>query len=227
MSNTGVEDIIKKFPRVYSLALAGCNGCDIEIIAILSPKFEQERLGIEVVKSPKNAHILMVNGTVNRKLKKHLKNAYDQMADPKLVVAVGSCGISNGPFRECYNMSCRVDEVVPVSIYIPGCPPRPSAILYGLKKTLEKCPLDLAPAPQKTRAKLVRDKKICINCGACTLVCPSKACYFVQDKEKRRVDFNLAYCTFCAQCVEVCPVECLKMVNEYELATSKKEELLI
>jgi Ni,Fe-hydrogenase III small subunit/Pyruvate/2-oxoacid:ferredoxin oxidoreductase delta subunit len=226
MSNTGVEEI-KKFPWLYSLALAGCNGCDIEIVATLGSRFEQERIGIEVVSSLENAHILMVNGTVNKKLKTHLKNIYRQMSDPKIVVAVGSCAISNGPFRECYNMCCRVDEVIPVSIYVPGCPPRPYAILYGIKKALEKCPPDLAPAPQRTRARLVRDKKICINCGACTLVCPSKACYFVQEKEKRRVDFNLAYCTFCAQCVEVCPVKCLEMINEYELATNKKDDLFI
>ena len=227
MLSTGAEDTIKKFPKVYPLALAGCNGCDIEIIATLGPRFDQDRLGIEVVNSPKDAHILMVNGTVNRKLKKHLNGIYKQMADPRIVVAVGSCAISNGPFRECYNMCCRVDEVVPVSVYIPGCPPRPRAILYGLRRTLEKCPPNLAPAPLKTRSRLTRDRKICINCGACTLVCPSKACYFVQDKEKRRVDFNLAYCTFCGQCVEVCPVKCLKMVNEYELATSNKDELMI
>jgi Pyruvate/2-oxoacid:ferredoxin oxidoreductase delta subunit len=170
---------------------------------------------------------LLVNGTVNKKLKTHLKKTYEQMATPKVVVAVGSCALSNGPFRECYNMCCRVDEVIPVSVYVPGCPPRPQAIIYGIKKVLGKCPCALAPAPAKTRSRLVRDRKICINCGACTLVCPSKACYFVQDKEKRKVEFNLAYCTFCAQCVEVCPVKCLKMVNEYGLATSKKEELLI
>jgi len=95
------------------------------------------------------------------------------------------------------------------------------------KPSTEKYPYVPSPAPQKTRARLTRDKKICINCGACTLVCPSKACYFVQEKDKRRVEFNLAYCTFCGQCVEVCPVKCLKMVNEYELATAKKEELII
>ena len=95
------------------------------------------------------------------------------------------------------------------------------------KPSTERYPKAPSPAPARTRSRLVRDRKICINCGACTLVCPSKACYFVQDKEKRRVDFNLAYCTFCAQCVEVCPVKCLKMVNEYELATSNKEELMI
>lgn len=225
MSSTEVERIAKS-PRVYALSLAGCNGCDIEVIATVDDHFQKEKLDLEVTKSPKNANVLIVNGTVNNKLRKHLKQTYEQMADPKIVVAVGSCAISNGPFRECYNMCCRVDEVIPVSVYVPGCPPRPQAIIFGVEKALESF-TRLPPAPLKTRSKLVRDRKICINCGACTLVCPSKACYFVQDKEKRRVDFNLAYCTFCAQCVEVCPVKCLKMVNEYELATSKKEELLI
>jgi Ni,Fe-hydrogenase III small subunit/Pyruvate/2-oxoacid:ferredoxin oxidoreductase delta subunit len=213
-------------PKLYPLSLAGCNGCDIEIVAILGSRFKEGRNGVDIVKSPKGAQILLVNGTVNNKLKDYLKNTYDQLADPKVVVAVGSCAISNGPFRECYNMCCRVDEVIPVSIYVPGCPPRPYAILYGVRKAVEKVPPDFEPAPEKTRSRLVRDKKICINCGACTLVCPSKACYFVQG-EKRRVDFNLAYCTFCAQCVEVCPVKCLKMVNEYELATAKKDDMMI
>jgi Ni,Fe-hydrogenase III small subunit/Pyruvate/2-oxoacid:ferredoxin oxidoreductase delta subunit len=225
MSSTGVE-AKNKSPRAFSLSLAGCNGCDIEVIATLGPYFENEKVGIEVVKYAKDANVLIVNGTVNKKLKAHLRKMYKQLADPKIVVAVGSCAISNGPFRKCYNMCCRVDEVIPVSVYVPGCPPRPDAIIYGIEKALEKFP-ELPPAPLKTRSRLVRDKKICINCGACTLVCPSEACYFVQEKEKRRVDFNLAYCTFCAQCVEVCPVKCLKMVNDYERATSKKEELLI
>jgi Ni,Fe-hydrogenase III small subunit/Pyruvate/2-oxoacid:ferredoxin oxidoreductase delta subunit len=225
MSNTKPE-AGRKEPKAFSLSLAGCNGCDIEVIATVGPHFKQEKIGIDVVKHPQNANILIVNGTVNKKLKGHLKRTYEQMANPKIVVAVGSCAISNGPFRECYNMCCRVDEVIPVSVYVPGCPPRPQAIIYGIEKALEKFP-KLPAAPLKTRSRLVRDKKICIDCGACTLVCPSKACYFVPDKEKRRVDFNLAFCTFCAQCVDVCPVKCLKMVNEYELATSKKEELLI
>lgn len=95
------------------------------------------------------------------------------------------------------------------------------------KASTEGYPAKPSPAPPRTRARLMRDKRICIHCGACTTVCPSKACYFVQEKDKRRVEFNLAYCTFCAQCVEICPVKCLKMINEYEYATAKKEDLLI
>jgi len=124
-------------PLVYSLALAGCNGCDIELIATLGRKFNPEGLGIRITNSSKGANIMMVNGTVNKKLRRHLREMYEQMAEPKRVVAVGSCAISNGPFRECYNMCCRVDEVVPVAMYVPGCPPRPQAILYGLKKVIE------------------------------------------------------------------------------------------
>jgi Ni,Fe-hydrogenase III small subunit len=128
---------VKKSPWVYLLGLAGCNGCDIEIAAAVGPRFDPERLGIKVVSSPRHADILLVNGTVNKKMKKVVKEVYNQMADPKIVVAVGSCAMSNGPFRECYNMECRLDELVPVSIYIPGCPPRPQAIIYGIKKALE------------------------------------------------------------------------------------------
>jgi len=132
-----MTSIIKKSQWVYLLGLAGCNGCDIEIIASVCARLDPERLGVKIVSSPRHADILLVNGTVNKKLKKPLKEIYDQMAEPKLVVAVGSCAISNGPFRECYNMACRVDEVVPVSIYVPGCPPRPHAILYGIKKAID------------------------------------------------------------------------------------------
>lgn len=128
---------IKKSPWVYVLGLAGCNGCDIEIAAATGPRFDPERLGVKLVGSPRHADILLVNGTVNKKLKKVVKEVYDQMADPRVVVAVGSCAISNGPFRECYNMACRLDEIVPVSIYVPGCPPRPHAIIHGIKKALE------------------------------------------------------------------------------------------
>ena len=115
-----------------------CNGCDIEILATLTPHYDIERFGIKLQGSPRHADILVCTGPVTRQARDRLRRIYDQMPDPKFVIAVGSCAISGGVFDGCYNVVGHIDEVIPVDVYVPGCPPRPQAIIHGVVTLLER-----------------------------------------------------------------------------------------
>lgn len=125
-------------PWVLHFDCGSCNGCDIEVLACLTPLYDVERFGMINVGNPKHADVLLVTGTVNHRNKKVLKNLYDQMPDPKVVVAVGSCGLTGGIFREAPNVVGGVDKVLPVDVYVPGCPAKPEAIIDGVVMSLEK-----------------------------------------------------------------------------------------
>ena len=123
-------------PWVIHFNSGSCNGCDIEILATLTPRYDVERFGIKLRGSPRHADVLICTGPVTRQARDGLLRTYEQMPDPKFVVAVGSCGISGGVFQGCYNIVGEIDEVIPVDAYIPGCPPRPEAIIDGIVKLL-------------------------------------------------------------------------------------------
>jgi NADH-quinone oxidoreductase B subunit len=113
-----------------------CNGCDIEILATLTPRYDVERFGIKLEGSPRHADVLIVTGPVTRQGRERLLRTYEQMPEPKFVISVGSCSISGGVFSGCYNVGGSTDEVIPVDVYIPGCPPRPEAIVDGIIQLL-------------------------------------------------------------------------------------------
>ncbi len=127
-----------KSPWLVHFDCGSCNGCDIEVLACLTPMYDIERFGIINVGNPKHADVLLVTGTVNHRNKHVLKNIYDQMPDPKAVIAIGSCGLSGGIFRDAYNVVGGVDKVIPVTAYVPGCPPKPEAIIDGVVTALEE-----------------------------------------------------------------------------------------
>jgi len=127
-----------KSPWLIHLDCSSCNGCDIEVLACLTPLYDVERFGILNVGNPKHADILVVTGTVNHRNQRVLKNIYDQMPEPKVVVAVGACGSTGGVFRDSYNVVGGVDKVIPVDSYVPGCAPKPEAIIDGIVLALEK-----------------------------------------------------------------------------------------
>ncbi|HEX6383523.1 MAG TPA: NADH-quinone oxidoreductase subunit B family protein [Anaerolineae bacterium] len=114
-----------------------CNGCDIEILATLTPRYDLERFGVKLQGSPRHADVLICTGPVTLQSRERLRRIYEQMPEPKYVVAVGACAISGGAFQGCYNVVGQVDEVIPVDVYVPGCPPRPEAIIDGLIKLLQ------------------------------------------------------------------------------------------
>ena len=117
--------------------------CGIEFMAVGAARYDFARFGFEVARaSPRQADMIMVAGTITHKMAPVLKRLYDQMADPKYVVAVGGCAISGGPFKKSYHVLNGVDKILPVDVYIPGCPPRPEALLYGLMQLQRKVKLE-------------------------------------------------------------------------------------
>lgn len=133
-------------PWVIHFNSGSCNGCDIEILATLTPRYDLERFGIKLQGSPRHADVLICTGPVSRQARDRLIRIYEQMPDPKFVVAVGSCGISGGAFQGCYNVMGSIGEVIPVDAYVPGCPPRPEAIIHGVVALLQSLQAPKAPA---------------------------------------------------------------------------------
>ena len=126
-----------KSPWVMHFDCGSCNGCDIETLAVLTPVYDVERFGIINIGNPKHADVLLVTGTVNHRNKKVLKNLYDQMPKPRAVIAIGACGLTGGVMREAPNVVGGVDKIIPVDVYVPGCPAKPEAIIDGVVKALE------------------------------------------------------------------------------------------
>ncbi len=127
---------IKKSPWILHYDGSSCNGCDIEVLACLTPLYDVERFGVINTGNPKHADILLITGSVNEQNIPVVKQLYEQMANPKAVVAVGICATSGGIFAECYNVIGGVDKVLPVDVYVPGCAARPEAIIDGIVKAL-------------------------------------------------------------------------------------------
>ncbi|MBT3393209.1 MAG: NADH-quinone oxidoreductase subunit B family protein [Elusimicrobiaceae bacterium] len=125
-----------KSPWVLHYNSGSCNGCDIETLDALTPRFDIERFGVLLKGSPRHADVLLVTGAVTKQQAKRLRRVYDQMAAPKFVVAIGACACSGGVMYGCYGVLGGVDKIIPVSAYIPGCPPRPEALIDGVVKLL-------------------------------------------------------------------------------------------
>ncbi|HOM24912.1 MAG TPA: NADH-quinone oxidoreductase subunit B family protein [Thermosynergistes sp.] len=123
---------------VFLCNSGSCNGCDIEIVATLTPRYDIERFGMKLVGSPRHADALLVTGPVTKYMTERLKHIYDQMPDPKVVIVVGNCGSSGDVFYKSYNLDGPVDQVLPVDVYVHGCPPRPEAIIEGVAKAVLK-----------------------------------------------------------------------------------------
>jgi Ni,Fe-hydrogenase III small subunit/formate hydrogenlyase subunit 6/NADH:ubiquinone oxidoreductase subunit I len=135
------KKISKTFGRslnIREVDAGSCNGCDCEINALNNPFNDIERLGIHFVASPRHADMLLVTGTATRNMELALVKTYNAAPDPKLVVAVGACASSGGIFKDSYATRNGIDCIVPVDVYIPGCPPRPQAIIYGILKAIDK-----------------------------------------------------------------------------------------
>ncbi len=126
-----------KSPWIIHFNTGACNACDIEILASLTPRYDLERFGIQLKGTPRHADVMVCSGPVTLQTRDRLKRIYDQMAEPKFVVAVGTCACSGGAFQGCYCVKGGIDTVIPVSAYIPGCPARPEAIIDGVVKLLK------------------------------------------------------------------------------------------
>ncbi|HOK50308.1 MAG: NADH-quinone oxidoreductase subunit B family protein [Bacteroidales bacterium] len=127
----------KKSPWILHYNAGSCNGCDIEILACLSPKYDVERFGMINTGNPKQSDILLITGPVTKRSRERLVEIYAQMPEPKVVICCGSCASTGGVFREMYNIEGGVDQVIPVDVYVPGCACRPEQIIDGVVAALE------------------------------------------------------------------------------------------
>ena len=127
-----------KSPWILHVNCGSCNGCDIEILACLTPRFDVERFGMLHMGNPKHADILLITGPANRRNARVLKTLYEQTPEPKVVVAVGTCACTGGIFHNCPNVLGGVDKVIPIDVYVPGCAARPESIIDGVVLALQK-----------------------------------------------------------------------------------------
>ncbi len=134
---------LKKSIWVFHFAASPCNNCDIEILDLLTPRFDVERFGIKLVGTPRHADALLVTGVVNRKVEERLIETYLQTPKPCVVFAYGACGCTGSPFGGSYNVVGPIDKVLKevdpnsIIVYVPGCPPRPEAMIDGVVKALK------------------------------------------------------------------------------------------
>jgi ech hydrogenase subunit C len=163
---------VTKSPWVVHYDGSSCNGCDIEVLACLTPGYDVERFGIINCGNPKHADVFLVTGSVNEQNKGIVKQIYEQMPEPKVVVAVGICACSGGIFKDCYNVMGGVDQVIPVDAYVPGCAARPEAIIDAVVKGLGvlqakrdamvnkvEAPAEEAPAEKAAEEAVTEEKK--------------------------------------------------------------------
>jgi len=123
---------------VFHMSVGSCNNCDIEILDCFTPKFDLERFGIQLIGSVRHADALLITGAMNKKAAPRMKKVYEQAPKPCVVVACGTCALSQHMFKFSYNVAEPLDKILPVDVYIPGCPPKPEAIIAGIAKMIEK-----------------------------------------------------------------------------------------
>lgn len=133
-----ISSLFGRALNIRQLDAGSCNGCEAEITALTNPYYDLERFGIHFVASPKHADMLLVTGPVTRNMAEAVRNTYEAVPEPKLVVAVGACGVSGGLFAGNYAVVGAVDSVIPVDGYIPGCPPTPAMLITGIVEVLRR-----------------------------------------------------------------------------------------
>ncbi|MCM5554283.1 NADH-quinone oxidoreductase subunit B family protein [Pleomorphomonas sp. NRK KF1] len=131
------KQIATRSPWIYRINAGSCNGCDVEMATTaLIPRYDIERLGCQYCGSPKHADIVLISGPLTVRVKDAVLRMYEEIPDPKVTVAVGVCPISGGIFRESYAVLAPIDQYIPIDVNVPGCPPRPQAIIAGVAKAI-------------------------------------------------------------------------------------------
>jgi Ni,Fe-hydrogenase III small subunit len=133
-----IDKVLGRSLHIREVDAGSCNGCELEIGGLNSPVYDIERFGIHFVASPRHADMLLVTGPVSRNMELALRKTYAATPEPRLVVAVGACGCSGGIFGQNYASLGGVDKVIPVDMYIPGCPPNPHALLHGILTAINR-----------------------------------------------------------------------------------------
>ena len=132
-----LQSLATRSPWLYRINAGSCNGCDVEMATTaLIPRYDIERLGCQYCGSPKHADIVLISGPLTVRVKDAVLRMYEEIPDPKVTVAVGVCPISGGIFRESYAVLAPIDQYIPIDVNVPGCPPRPQAIIAGVAKAI-------------------------------------------------------------------------------------------
>ncbi|MCE8422745.1 MAG: NADH-quinone oxidoreductase subunit NuoB [Candidatus Methanoperedens sp.] len=133
-----IKNIFGRSLHIREVDAGSCNGCEVEVNALSNPVYDIERLGLHIVASPRHADMLLVTGPVSRNMELALLKTYNAAPEPKLVAAMGSCACNGGIFGNTYASGGGVDKFIPVDVYIPGCPPRPQAVIFGIMVAIDK-----------------------------------------------------------------------------------------
>ncbi|HEY9204301.1 MAG TPA: NADH-quinone oxidoreductase subunit B family protein [Candidatus Methanoperedens sp.] len=136
--NEKIKKIFGRSLHIREVDAGSCNACEVEVTALSNPIYDIERFGLHIVASPRHADMLLVTGSVTRNMELALLKTYNATPDPKLVAAMGSCACNGGIFSDTYASGGGVDKFIPVDVYIPGCPPRPQAVIFGLMVAVDK-----------------------------------------------------------------------------------------
>jgi len=220
---------VKKL-RVFRADASSCNGCDIEVLEALLPRFKVGDY-VELVYKPEEAEALVITGGANFKTADEVRAVYEKLREPKIVICVGSCAISKGIFAEGYPMRGPADQLgIPVTVFIGGCPPRPQAIaqaiasLLGLELDISE---DYWGVPEGFRGLPEFDTEKCVACGACANTCPTGAMSYEDGETERAMRVNYGLCIYCATCEEICPEEGgVKLTGEYKAFFKGKDEMV-
>ncbi len=148
--NRKIKGLFGRSLSIREVDAGSCNACEVEVTALSNPVYDMERFGIHIVASPRHADMLLVTGPVTRNMELALLKTYNATPPPKLVAAMGSCACNGGIFGETYASGGGVDRFIPVDVYIPGCPPRPQAVIFGLMVAVDK----LAQKIRKSEVKV-------------------------------------------------------------------------
>jgi ech hydrogenase subunit C len=200
-------------PRIFRFDASGCNGCDVEVVE-MSALFALADLGVDIVERPTEANVLVVTGGANLKSKRELESAYNALQTPRVTVAVGSCAATMGIFKGGYSMTGPIDAIIPIDLYVTGCPPRPQVILGALAEALQlkvEGLTGLLRTPEGFRGDPHVDQDKCIGCSACANVCPADAIEIEDGGAMRIVRFLRQACVFCATCQDVCPTKAVEL----------------
>ncbi|VVB96899.1 putative membrane-bound hydrogenase subunit mbhJ [uncultured archaeon] len=136
--NEKIKNIFGRSLHIREVDAGSCNACEVEVTALSNPIYDIERFGIHIVASPRHADMLLVTGPVTRNMELALLKTYNATPEPKLVAAMGSCACNGGIFGDTYASGGGIDKFIPVDVYIPGCPPRPQAVIFGLMVAVDK-----------------------------------------------------------------------------------------
>lgn len=227
-------------PRILRINAGSCNGCDVELAATAGvSRFDVTQLGCSYCESPEEADLVLVTGPLTERMKERVLATFAEVPDPKVTVAVGICPISGGVFRESYAVAGPLDRHLSIDVNVPGCPPRPQAILVGIAEGLRiwqgkaGAPSDVpAPTfegetPAGFRGRIRFDPAACAGCRLCTHVCAGDAIRFDDDPDGLHFTLWHNSCAACALCAHYCPTGAITSSGEWRLAHRQEEKFTL